>query len=129
MFLTHLDARALIDRPGYWLVIAPLVWDDGRRVVVPAMFETDLASIPRPFRNVFNINGKSRRAAVLHDWLYAGQCLSRAEADRLFLDAMTADGVGWAQRWSMYCAVRAAGWRYYKRCAVQLQWHQNNHEH
>lgn len=119
MFLTHLDARALIDRPGYWLVIAPLVWDDGRRIIVPAMFETDLASIPRPFRNLFSVNGKSRRAAVLHDWLYAGQCLSRADADRLFLDAMAADGVGRAQRWSMYCAVRAAGWRYYKQCALE----------
>lgn len=128
MFLTHLDARALIDRPGYWLVIAPLVWDDGRRVTVPAMFETDLASIPRPFRNLFSVNGRHRRAAVLHDWLYAGQCLSRADADRLFLDAMEADGVGWAQRWSMYCAVRAAGWRYYKQCAMQLQCHQDRHE-
>lgn len=120
MFLTHLDARALIDRPGYWLVIAPLVWDDGRRITVPAMFETDLASIPRPFRRFFDVNGKSRRAAVLHDWLYAGQCLSRADADRLFLDAMAADGVGWAKRWSMYAAVRAAGWRYYRRCGSEL---------
>lgn len=118
MFLTHLDVRALIDRPDYWLVIAPLIWDDGQhQITVPAMFETDLASIPRRFRKIFNRNGKSRRAAVLHDWLYAGQCLSRAEADRLFLDAMEADGVSWAHRWSMYCAVRAAGWRYYKQCA------------
>ena len=117
MFLTHLDARALIDRPGYWLVIAPLVWDDGRRITVPAMFETDLASIPRPFRNAININGRSRRAAVLHDWLYAGQCLSRANADRLFLDAMTADGVGWVTRSAMYTAVRAAGWIYFNKCS------------
>lgn len=124
MFLTHLDARALIDRPGYWLVLAPLVWDDGRRITVPAMFETDLASIPRPLRNFFDVNDKTRRAAVLHDWLYSGQCVPRAEADRLFLRAMAADGVGWAQRWTMYCAVRAAGWRYYKRCAVQ-----HKHEH
>ena len=118
MFQTHLDARALIGRPGYWLVIAPLVWDDGQyRITVPAQFETDLASIPRPFRNIFNANGRSRRAAVLHDWLYSGQCVTRAEADRLFLDAMAADGVGWVTRWSMYGAVRAAGRRYYKQCA------------
>lgn len=122
MFLTHLDARALIDQPGYWLVIAPLVWDDGRRITaVPAMFETDLASIPRPLRNILNINGRSRRAAVLHDWLYAGrQCATRADADQLFLDAMKSDGVSWAKRWSMYAAVRAAGWRYYKKCAQAL---------
>lgn len=120
MFLTHLDARALIDRPGYWLVIAPLVWDDGRyQITVPTLFETDLASIPRPFRNVFRIHGRNRRAAVLHDWLYAGrQCVTRADADRLFLDAMKSDGVSWAKRWSMYAAVRAAGWRYYKKCTL-----------
>lgn len=121
MFKTDLDARALIDRPGYWLVIAPLVWDDGaRKVTVPAMFETDLASIPAPFRSIFNVNGKSRRAAVLHDWLYAGQCVTRAEADRIFLDAMAADGVLWTKRWSMYSAVRAFGWMHYKRCAESM---------
>ena len=120
MFQTHLDARALIDRAGWWLVISPLVWDDGQNLLtVPAMFETDLASIPRPFRNIFNINGRSRRAAVLHDWLYSGQCVSRADADRLFLDAMKLDGVGWLKRRTMYAAVRAAGWAHYKKCKNQ----------
>lgn len=117
MFLTHLDTRALIDRPGYWLVIAPLIWKDAKRIItVPAGFETNLASIPRPFRNIININGRSRRAAVLHDWLYSGQCVSRQEADNLFLVAMEVDGVNWLERRSMYLAVRAFGWRYYKQC-------------
>lgn len=117
MFLTDLDVRVLIDRPGWWLVTSPLVWDDGRqRHVVPVGFKTDLASIPRPFRNTINVNGKSRRAAVLHDYLYSGRCVARVDADRLFLDAMAADGVGWVTRRAMYAAVRAAGWVYFRRC-------------
>ncbi len=121
MFLSDLYVRAVVERPGQWQVVFPLRWDDGRhRHVVPVGFTTDLASIPRPFRNILNINGRSRRAAVLHDWLYAGQqCVTRADADQLFLDAMKSDGVSWAKRWSMYAAVRVAGWGYYRRCRSQ----------
>lgn len=35
--------------------------------IVEKDFETDLASIPRIFRRIFNVNGKSRLPAVLHD--------------------------------------------------------------
>lgn len=126
MFTTSLDLRAT--EPGEWELLAPLKWSAAESITVPAGFITDLASLPRLVRPVLDRNGMSRRPAVLHDWLYAGQCLSRANADRLFLDAMAADGVGWAKRWSMYGAVRAAGWRYYKKCAAQLQCHQDRHE-
>ena len=117
MFLSNLYVRAVVERPGQWELVFPLRWDDGwQRHVVPVGFKTDLASIPRPFRNAINVNGKSRRAAVLHDWLYSGKCVARVDADRLFLDAMAADGVGWVTRRAMYAAVRAAGWVYFRRC-------------
>ena len=56
-----------------------------------------------------------RRPAVLHDWLYCLKTGSRADADQLFLEALKAEGVGWAARWSMYTGVRAGGWVYWNR--------------
>ena len=60
-------------------------------------------------------NGLSRRATVLHDWLYCLKTDSRADADKLFLEALKTEGVGWAARWSMYTGVRSGGWVYWNR--------------
>lgn len=107
-------------RANRWRLARPLVFVGSASIAVPAGFETDLASVPRPFRNLFNVNGKSRRAAVLHDWLYAGtHCYTRKQADRIFLEAMQSDGVGWAERNAMFSAVRAFGWAYFKKCREQ----------
>ena len=76
---------------------------------VPARFITDLASIPRLFRGLIEVNGAHRRAAVLHDYLYVMQTVSRAEADRAFLEAMAWLGVGFIKRQAMYQAVRLGG--------------------
>lgn len=83
--------------------------------IVPRGFITDFASIPRLLRWVFNINGKSRRAAVLHDYLYVMQITTRAEADAMFLEALEACGVDWATRQSMYLGVRSGGWIYWNK--------------
>lgn len=61
--------------PGMWCMSAPLAWSDPLfgTIIVPVGFRTDLASIPRLFRNLpmLDPNGQSRRPAVVHDWLYA----------------------------------------------------------
>lgn len=95
-----------------WLLETPLyyVTHDGRDIIVPAGFETDLASIPQAFHSIVPVNGMHRAAAIVHDWLYVTQPCTRPEADRVFLDAMADLGVRWSQRWVMYAAVRAGGW-------------------
>lgn len=113
MFKTSLDLRA--SEPGEWELLAPLRWDGAVSVTVPAGFITDLASIPRLTRPVLDRNGASRRAAVLHDWLYCLKKGTRKAADDLFLEAMKADGVGFATRWLMYTGVRTGGWLYWGR--------------
>lgn len=121
-FLTSLDLRAY--KPGEWVVLLALLFvaKGGKRYTVPRGFITDLASIPRFLRGLFNVNGLSRSAAVLHDWLYCVQYTTRAEADALFLEALEAAGVGWATRYSMYMAVRAGGWMYWgKRGGITLK--------
>lgn len=112
-FSTPLDLRAHV--PGEWVLLADLVYrsSDGRIYRVPSRFITDLASIPRIARPAIDRNGKSRRPAVLHDWLYCLHADTRAEADALFLEALQAEGVGLIIRRAMWLAVRAGGWVYW----------------
>lgn len=81
-------------------------------ITVPKGFVTDLASIPSVFRWLPGMSptGSSRKAAVLHDYLYAIQDRSRAQADDLFLTALEACDVSWLVRRAMYVGVRAGGW-------------------
>jgi hypothetical protein len=115
-FLTPLDLRAYL--PGEWVVLTALVYQALAGIYsVPRGFITDLASIPRVLRSIYERNGLSRRPAVLHDYLYCAQLTTRAEADALFLEALAAEGVGWAMRRSMWLGVRVGGWVYWNRRA------------
>jgi len=114
-FLTPLDLRAY--KPDEWVLLLALIYlaKNGKRYIAPRGFITDLASIPRLLRALFDINGQSRAPAVLHDFLYCMHYTTRAEADALFLEALEAAGVGWATRWSMYLGVRSGGWIYWSK--------------
>jgi len=114
-FMTPLDLRAY--KPDEWVLLLALIYlaKDGKRYIAPRGFITDLASIPRLLRALFDINGQSRAPAVLHDFLYCMHYTTRAEADALFLEALEAAGVGWATRWSMYLGVRSGGWIYWSK--------------
>ena len=114
-FLTPLDLRAY--KPDEWVLLLALIYlaKNGKRYIAPRGFITDLASIPRLLRALFDINGQSRAPAVLHDFLYCMHYTTRAEADALFLEALEATGVGWATRWSMYLGVRSGGWIYWSK--------------
>jgi len=98
-----------------WCVEVPFtaIWR-GYAVKIPMGFRTDLASIPQLFRSLIPQVGRHIQPAIVHDILYrhpwtrAG--ISRAMADRMFLDGMETVEVGWALRWAMYGAVRAGGW-------------------
>lgn len=106
-----------------WTLVVPLVYESraGRTYTVPPDFTTDLASIPRLAQPLVPVNGRHRAAAILHDWLYATQTTTRAEADRLFLEAMADSGVGWVKRQAMYAAVRVGGWVAWRRHAQTAQ--------
>ena len=81
------------------------------RISVPAGFKTDYASIPRFFWRVLPPVGKYDRAAVVHDWLYAKNGVTRKQADDILYEAMGVLGVpGW-QRNVIYAGVRVGGWK------------------
>ncbi len=113
-FITILSVRE--GREGEWLLNSVLLYqsEESGTFQVPLDFNTDLASIPRLFRLFFAVNGKHRKAATLHDYLYRTGLVSRKQADLLFLEAMEACGVGKIKQYMMYAAVRAGGASSYK---------------
>lgn len=118
-FLTKLVAD--VDDLPYTL-FQPLVYQSAglqAEIVVPAGFQTDVASIPRPLWALIPKEGRYNRPAVIHDWLYttatvSGKAIARADADHALKEAMHACGVRWTQRWAIYAGVRLGGalaWR------------------
>ena len=118
MFTTDLQLVANPARPDFWFTAAPLVWNDptGLHIEVPTGFRTDMASIPH-FLEAFpdlDIDGKSRRPGVLHDWLYGGaRWIGKAAADALLYQALLAEGMSKAGATTIYQGVHlfgAAAW-------------------
>lgn len=92
-----------VDTPFRYLGAKP-------EVSVPVGFVTDFASVPRAFWSVFPPWDTYGDAAIVHDWLYWSQHLTRAEADAIFNAAMRDLRVpGW-KRHTLYYGVRIFGW-------------------
>lgn len=85
-------------------------------ITVPAGFVTDGASVPQVFWNILSPFGDYFGSALIHDYLYspANNWFTRAEADEIFLEAMTLAGVPWIRRRIIYRAVRLGGWRSFR---------------
>lgn len=118
MFKSECDLR--IYGPREWVVLAAFEWRSASmHAIAPKGFITDLASIPRALRSLFDINGPSKRAAVLHDWLYcaaqdaAGNSVTRRQADAFFREALAVCGVGLIARNLYWAGVRSFGWTYW----------------
>lgn len=115
-----LDALVLEYIDGHtWKVVNEFVYmtNVGKlgSVHVPACFLTDFASVPKALWNIMPPTGMYGKAAVLHDYLYrTPHIASKADADSVFLEAMTALGVGWWTRNVMYHGVRVFGGSSYK---------------
>ena len=86
----------------------------GEVFYIPAGFETDFASIPRPIWHILPPAGKWAKAAILHDWLYDQRIFPRKKCDDLFLEALLDTGVPKWLSHIMYRAVRAFGESVYR---------------
>jgi hypothetical protein len=111
MFKSDLYVRTLTE--DLWCVVKPLIWvSRGETITVPKGFITDLASIPRIFRNLplLDVDGLSRRPAALHDWLYAGErWRTKPFADATLREALTCEGVSKIGAQIYYLAVHWFG--------------------
>lgn len=102
-----------------WKLVEPLTFAlelngcGGLRVNVPSGFETDFASIPRPFWRLFPPTGEYTRACVVHDHLCEHPAVPRFVADAILRAAMQELGVATWKRVMIYYAVRlyAVLWR------------------
>lgn len=118
MFITRLRTEDV--PPNLWRLIDVLVWRDSvyGEIEIPVGTITDLGSTPQFLRRfkTFDPTGPSRRAAVVHDYLYAkgrwpdGRPVARAEADEFLRVALVADGVSSVTARTWWLGVRAGGW-------------------
>jgi hypothetical protein len=89
-------------------------------VTIPTGYVTDGLSIPSwAWPIVGPRNGPAFGAGLLHDYLYSKASdhhfqVTRAQADSLFREAMYNLGINY-RRNLIYGAVRAAGWRFFKK--------------
>lgn len=105
MFMTPLQVEKV--GKNKWKLLAPLVWMGAETYIVDAGFVTDFASVPQiAWWFCAPAAGNHAKPAVLHDYL----CVNyddQSHTDKVFLEAMESNGVGWFKRSAMYNAVRA----------------------
>jgi len=104
-----------------WVIMRDFGYDVGREgsgdhIDVAIGFQTDFATIPRPFWVILPQWGRYGNAAVIHDWLYWTQTRPRRAADAIFLEAMGVLDVSGPIRYTLFWAVRLFGW---------LAWYRN----
>ena len=101
---------------------------DGTILRAPIGSTTDGLSTPKIVRLIpgYDATGDDWWSGVLHDsayrnflqvinegvWIAAG--FNRKQCDDLILEAMTAQGVGWLRRYTIYFALRLFGWHAFK---------------
>lgn len=98
-----------------WRVIAAFDYESGvlgEIVMVPAGFVTDFASTPRALWWLLPPTGPWGKPSVIHDLLYRTKGLAtKDQADLVFLEAMTAIGVGQWTREIMFIGVSGSAAR------------------
>lgn len=123
MTTTFSDLDLRVFHPGWFTLCTEFVCEfEGLTIRVPAGFKTDLASIPRPLRAVFNHTGVSVKPAVIHDYLYTDGSvpnLPRKLCDKVFYGCLRAVGMSAWQAWVYYAGVRmGGGWSFKTRIPV-----------
>lgn len=109
--------------PNEWVLVESLLFYSHRIdkiCKIPKFFITDLASIPSLARILIEVNGKHRYAAIIHDYLYAGNRfgldkVSREVCDKILADFCKEAGVSGWKVLSIYLAVRVGGWWSYQK--------------
>lgn len=128
VLLDNRDAPAIRDGRSLWALQRPMAYMSGpersERIVVPAGFVTDLASIPRLVWSIYPPDGPWVKAAIVHDFLYDTQGdgrwwrtsgverqepYRRSEADQILLEGMADRGIGWLERHAIWLSVRLGG--------------------
>lgn len=118
-FVTPLELVLVSEEPprARWIVAHPLKYISNLAhrgeyiglIIVPAGFETDLASVPRLPVAWLLAGGVGNAASVVHDYLCRHQLFSSSTADKVFAEALAASGISAWRRGLMYSAVAMFG--------------------
>lgn len=114
-FMTELQVQKVKRR--YWRLTSELIYHSELvgLVTVPVGFVTDFASVPRLPIAFLLVGDTAHTAAVIHDYLYRVNKMTRKRADEVFLEAMNAESTAKWRRRIMYLTVRLGGRRTWKR--------------
>ena len=102
----------VMDAPGMFRLVQELIYESdilGRDLIVPIDYETDFSSIPWFLQSIIQVNGKHRKAAVVHDYLCTHGSLegvTQRQADHIFQEAMRVLDVRLTQKKVMFGMVR-----------------------
>ncbi len=105
LIVRHINGRM-------WELIEPFEYhpDKGKIIKIPPNFLFDFASMPKVLWSfIGHPAGRYGPAALLHDYLYATQTLTRWKSDKIFLDAMKILKVPLWKRQVMFWGVRVGG--------------------
>lgn len=81
-------------------------------VSVPVGFRTDFASVPRIGWIYALLGNKAHQAAVIHDFLYYADTVTKDVADRVLAEAAgITKGISEWQQKAFYWGVRLGGWK------------------
>ena len=121
--ITHLSKNDTHGCWRLWRLAEPLIYEvggsgSGRVIVVSKGFITDGTSIPQFLWSILPVWANWSRAGVIHDYLCYliavntphPEAPTRADTDRIFLEALKALNVGWVQRYALYLGVRFGTW-------------------
>lgn len=117
--VTLLDDAANGGR-GRWRLDHPLAYESdvaGQAFIVPEGFETDFASVPRIPGAFWLFGDMAHQAAVIHDWLYTEQPVSREMADDVLREAALVCGVSAWRAHCIWAGVRVGGQAAWDRAA------------
>ena len=96
----------------HWKLLAEFVYDSDvahARIVVPAGFITDFASVPRVPVAFWLTGDTAHMAAVVHDYLYTTAIFPKTIADSVFYEAMRVTGIPVWRAYLMYLGVKYGG--------------------
>jgi hypothetical protein len=116
-FKSTLKVEAVDD--SHWRLLDRFIYDSdvaGERIIVPAGYVTDFASVPRIPIAYLLFGGRANAAATIHDWLYTTGIFPKCVADGVFYEAMRASGLRWDRAWWMWLGVAWGGGRAWRVC-------------
>ncbi|WP_028855895.1 DUF1353 domain-containing protein [Psychrilyobacter atlanticus] len=103
----------LVPMKDHFEVYEPLKFKvDGKEYLIKAKMETDLGSIPKVFRFIFDRFGVETNSYVLHDFGYRVQPkgTDRKYWDNVLRSQQKKDGVNWFKSYLIYKNLRLFGW-------------------